>query len=68
MALFSLSSCLAVVPEEIRLWKPDTAPQATVMNSVGKRKLLPTLNPAKGVKLTAGLEKIIPIAAAPIIK
>ena len=34
----SLSSCLDVVPEATRLWKPEMAPQAMVMNSAGNRK------------------------------
>ena len=28
---------LEEVPEETRLWKPDTAPQATVTNKIGNR-------------------------------
>ena len=38
-ALVSLSSCFAVVPDAIRLWKPEHAPQATVMNSAGNSVL-----------------------------
>ena len=34
-ASFSLSSCLAVVPEETREWKPEIAPQAMVVNRTG---------------------------------
>ena len=34
----SRSSCLEVVPEATRLWKPEMAPQAMVMNSAGNRK------------------------------
>ena len=33
----SLSSILGVVPDEISAWKPDTAPQAMVMNRNGNR-------------------------------
>ena len=35
-----MSSCFEVVPEATRLWKPEIAPQAMVMNSAGKRKPL----------------------------
>ena len=34
-AFASLSISFGVVPEEIRAWKPDTAPQAMVMNRNG---------------------------------
>ena len=34
---FSLVIALEEVPEETRLWKPDTAPQATVTNKIGNR-------------------------------
>ena len=33
----SLSMVLEEVPEDTRLWKPDTAPQATVTNRIGNR-------------------------------
>ncbi|MOA03188.1 hypothetical protein D3C78_1226760 [compost metagenome] len=33
--MVSLSSSFGVVPEEISAWKPDTAPQAMVMNRNG---------------------------------
>ncbi|MNG01703.1 hypothetical protein D3C85_1405020 [compost metagenome] len=36
-AWFSLASILGVVPEEMSAWKPETAPQAMVMNRKGKR-------------------------------
>jgi hypothetical protein len=32
----SFSTIFGVVPEEIREWKPETAPQAMVMNRNGK--------------------------------
>ena len=32
----SLPSSLGVVPEEIRLWNPEIAPQAMVMHTKGK--------------------------------
>ena len=34
-AFASLSISFGVVPDEIRAWKPDTAPQAMVMNRNG---------------------------------
>ena len=39
---FSLLMVLEEVPEDTRLWNPDTAPQAIVTNSVGNKLLLPT--------------------------
>ena len=33
-ASVSLFSCLEVVPEDTREWKPDIAPQATVVNRI----------------------------------
>ncbi len=36
-AWVSFSSSLGVVPDEISAWKPDTAPQAMVMNRNGNR-------------------------------
>ena len=68
MASPSLLSCLEVVPEAIRLWKPETAPQATVMNRVGNSILLPTVKPLKGVRITVGLEPRMPMTAAAIMK
>ena len=38
-ASVSLSSCLEVVPEETREWKPEMAPQAMVVKSTGKMGL-----------------------------
>ena len=50
-ASVSLSSCLEVVPEETREWKPEIAPQATVVNRIGKRYCTPfPLSTAKPVK------------------
>ena len=49
LASFSLSSCLDVVPEETSEWKPEIAPQATVVNSTGNKYCVPfplsTANP-----------------------
>ena len=36
-AFASLSISLGVVPEEMRAWKPETAPQAMVIKRKGKR-------------------------------
>ena len=36
LAFFSLSSCLELVPELTKEWKPEMAPQATVTNRTGK--------------------------------
>ena len=36
-ACASFSSIFGVVPDEISAWKPDTAPQAMVMNRKGNR-------------------------------
>ena len=52
----SFSISFGVVPEEIREWKPDSAPQAMVMNRNGKRspeKTGPLPSVAKWV--TAGI-------------
>ena len=37
----SLSICLLVVPEPTKPWKPDTAPQAMVMNRKGNHDSAP---------------------------
>ena len=44
-AFASLSSCLEDVPVEIRLWKPEHAPQATVMNNAGNKVPIPVFHP-----------------------
>ena len=45
---FSFSTVLDDVPEETRLWKPDTAPQATVTNRMGN--IVPRFSLLKPVK------------------
>ena len=60
----SLESCLDVVPEDTRLWNPDTAPQATVTNRMGKRLMPLTVNPVYTGRVIA---TTMPIAAAPIM-
>ena len=68
LASFSESSCLEVVPEPIREWKPDTAPQATVMNRVGNRVVPVTpFQPTKAGSSTVMLEPKIPTTATIII-
>ena len=60
MASFSLANCLEEVPVAIRLWKPEHAPHATVMNSIGNR-----VCPALGSQLVkAGISKAtVPVKA-----
>ena len=57
LASFSLSSCLDVVPEETSEWKPEIAPQATVVNSTGNKYCVPfplsTENPPNAGKLAS---------------
>jgi hypothetical protein len=69
MASFSLSSCLAVVPEPTREWKPEMAPQATVMNSTGKSWLLPVMppKPVKAGRVMAGCAVKMPTMARRIM-
>ena len=45
---FSFSTVLEEVPEETRLWKPETAPQATVTNRMGN--MVPSFSLLKPVK------------------
>ena len=68
----SRSSCLEVVPEATRLWKPEMAPQAMVMNSAGNKKPeAATLDvPAAAEKpVNAGMssEAALPMTPAPMI-
>ncbi len=49
LALRSLSSCLELVPELTREWKPEIAPHATVTKRTGKSHCPPPKsNPTKG--------------------
>ena len=50
----SLASCLEEVPVAIMLWKPEQAPQATVINSAGNRG--PSL---LDQPVNAGISKVI---------
>ena len=60
-AFLSLSSCLEEVPVAIREWKPEHAPQATVMNNVGN--MAPSF-----AELNAGISKLaLPVNAETII-
>ena len=66
----SRSSCLDVVPEATRLWKPEMAPQAIVMNSAGNKKpdaaaLFSPFATKKSVK--AGMSRLaaLPMRLAP---
>ena len=71
LASASLASCLEVVPEATRLWKPEQAPQATVMNSVGNNVPRLTFQPAKAgiskVTFPAMAEKTMPTRATSIM-
>ncbi len=55
-----MSSCLDVVPDETRLWKPEMAPQAMVMNRKGT-----TLGEPSGTSLTNGATIRFPPTAIP---
>ena len=70
----SFSSILGVVPDEISAWKPETAPQAMVMNRKGNRAPEktgpePSMNwVSAGIfsEVTSGLAMTMPIASATI--
>ena len=52
---FSLASSLGVVPDAISEWKPDTAPQAMVMNTKGNT-LPPKIGPLPSMNwVSAGI-------------
>src|SRR5690625_3210536 len=59
-ASVSLSSCFDVVPDDTREWKPDTAPQAIVMNRNGKIDGVPS-----GTSLNAGAEIVFQPTSMP---
>jgi hypothetical protein len=68
-AWLSFSSSLGVVPEEISAWKPDTAPQAMVMNRKGNRSPdqtgpLPAANWVKAGIFSSGATNRMPMASA----
>ena len=58
---------LEEVPEETRLWKPETAPQAMVTKRMGKRGLFATVKPLKAGILMVGLPTRIPTTPARIM-
>ena len=71
-ASLSWSSCLDVVPEATRLWKPEIAPHAMVMNSAGNRKpvVATLLSPFTAVKpVNAGMSRLVaaPVTPAPMM-
>ena len=49
------------VPEDTRLWKPETAPQAIVMKRIGNSGLPLTSKPTKAGILTDGLAAMTPM-------
>ena len=70
--LRSLSSILGVVPDEISAWKPETAPQAIVMNRNGNRLPaktgpLPSMNFVNGGIFSSGATIRMPIARPRIV-
>ena len=64
---FSLLIVLEDVPEDTRLWKPETAPQAIVTNKVGNKLLPPTLNPLNAFNCMEGCATMTPTTAPMII-
>ena len=64
---FSLLTVLDDVPEDTRLWNPETAPQAIVINNVGNKLFPPTLNPLNAGKFIAGCATNTPRTAPMII-
>ena len=64
---FSLETVLEEVPEDTRLWKPDTAPQAMVMKSIGNSGWPFTTKPLNAGSSIDGLVKITPITPLAIM-
>lgn len=70
---FSFSSSFGVVPEEMSAWKPDSAPQAMVMNRNGNSdpaKAGPL--PSRAKEVTSGICRVgrtmrIPTASSAIV-
>ena len=67
----SLAISLGVVPLAISAWKPDTAPQAMVMNRNGNKDPdhtgpLPSMNCVRAGMRSGGATTTIPIARAAI--
>ena len=51
---FSLLTVFEDVPDDTRLWKPETAPHAIVTNSVGNRYESLTLKPLNALRFIDG--------------
>ena len=64
---FSLEMDLDDVPEETREWKPDTAPQAMVMNRIGNMGLFATVKPVTAGIFRVGLPTMTPTTPARIM-
>ena len=64
---FSFSTVFEDVPEETRLWKPETAPQATVTNRMGNIEPREVLKLVKAGKFIVGCATRRPTAAPAII-
>ncbi len=67
-----MSSIFGVVPEEISAWKPETAPQAMVMNRNGNRPPfhtgpLPSVNWVSAGIFSSGMTIRMPIASATMV-
>ena len=71
-ACVSFSSIFGVVPEAISAWKPDTAPQAIVMNRNGKMPPdqtgpVPSTNFVTAGMRRSGATTRMPIASARMV-
>ena len=64
---FSFLTCFEAVSEETRLWKPETAPHATVTKRIGNMDPVAAVKPVKAGRFIVGLETKIPITAAAIM-
>ncbi|MNZ92252.1 hypothetical protein D3C78_1112720 [compost metagenome] len=65
-------SSFGVVPEEISAWKPDTAPQAMVMNRNGNRLPfhtgpVPSVNWVSAGIFSSGMTITMPMASATMV-
>ena len=64
---FSFSTVLDDVPEETRLWKPETAPHATVTNRIGNIEPSEVLKLVNAGRFIAGCATRRPTAAPAIM-
>ena len=64
---FSFLTCFDDVSDDTKLWNPDTAPHAIVINKVGNKYLPSTSNPTKAGKFISGLATTTPKTAPTII-